>query len=487
MRQHASIRPAYDLSPHSIPLSDLWSVFTSDVVSVLTEETAVATFLASAATTTIPASATMVTTEVGVPISTITVDTTILRTSFVTVPVTTELPDSTTTSRAKPAPTDRSSRAQPTIGSSGRHASFTTSVNIKGPSTTPTLTLSFEPHRSIVAPSATVSPTISASHTVRKHAIIGGLSGSIAGLVLIGMLLCICIRRRRPPREDEDEVTNEKGLRPAIARKWSHLTTTTTIARPPPALSRASTPDLDGGLIRVSLEHWPRPFAHSESFRESVGPGRLRVTNPDPSRPATPHPRPSLESMGSFLKWHRSAIAAVLAGSNRSRASSVAGSSRNLQIPAISIEPSFSSESVTRNLPPPSFRSYPSVATLPTIQQLPPEDPFLTPPEEREEPEPVSPAKQHRPSIVPLQAAGRTLSHVGSALNPFRTKSNFAESVKSHAHSRNSFSTFSSAGDPFKLDRPSIYEGHTRMNDGNARTANELERHVFNRPLYEGT
>ena len=474
MREHQEFPPAHDLSPRSIPLSQIWSFITSEVGGAFTAGTATPTHPGGAASTS--AATAMV-----IPVSTITVDTTIVRTSFITVPVPTDTTKSCSTSCSSSTSLDPSSGGRLPIASNGHHTSppaITTGSALQG---SPSMTISLRTHQPVIAPSATASPTDSAAHSTQEHAIIGGLSGAIAGLVLIGVFLCYCVRRRRPPRDEEDELTDEKGLRPAIVRQWSQLTTSTTVARPMPAVSRGSTPDFDGGLIRMSLEHWPRPFAHNESFRESVGPGRLRVMNPDPSRPTTPLPRGSSESNGSFLKRQRSAIAAVLLGANRSRGSSVAGSSRrDLHVPAISVNPALSSESIAPYARTPSFRSYPSVNTLPIVLQQPPEDPFLTPPDERTESEhPTPEARPRRPRAAPLQAAGRTLSHISSMLNPFQSKTNFAESVKS---SRNSFLTFSSAGDPFKLDRPSIYEGN------GGRAASELERQPMPiRTTYEGT
>ena len=240
----------------------------------------------------------------------------------------------------------------------------------------------------------------------------------------------------------------------------------------------------------MSLEHWPRPFAHGESFRESTGPGQLRVMNPDMSKPTTPLPRTSNESDSSFLKRQRSAIGAVLFGGNRSRTNSYKGSlNQAAQVPTIAIDPALSTECIARTAPTPSFRSYSSVSSFPVVQQQPPDDPFLTPPDERDELGQSSPppSRARRPSLAPLQnaagAAGRTLSHLGSSLNPFRSKPEPAtETVKTV--SRNSISTFSSAGDPFKLDRPSIYEEYTSQGRGGSEFSRE---HIPNYCMYEGT
>ena len=447
MRSHENIRIRRELSPRSVPLEEIWSVLTSEVRELLSQR---------ASTATVPTSGAMITT-------TVTVDTTIVR----------------TVTAFSPKKTSHKSTSLPSTTKHGQHTSLSAIVT-KSPTTNTHSTRTLGTNESLTTPSATNNPTAS-HHNHHRTAIIGGLAGTIAGLVLIGILICFCLRRRRRKRDNHESI-NEKGLRPVLASKWSQLTAKKEPTAPPRAMSRSSTPDFDGGLIRVSLDNWPRPFAHGEGLRESMGPGQLRVTNPDPSRPTTPLPRGSSESIGGFLKQQKSTIAAVLLGANRSRQNSFASSpNKGVNIPAISVDPASSTEHVARNTPAPSFRSYPSVSTLPVVQSRPPEDPFLTPPDERDEMS--AEARPRRPSANPVQtvagAASRTLSHVGSALNPFRTKSNAAESVRSY--SRRSVSTFSSAGDPFMLDCPSLH-AHS------GRTANDFERQPIPEwRVYEGT
>ena len=483
------------LYPRSLPLGKIWSVFTSEVGSILTQATNTATD--GAGTTTSPVPVTMITTRIPVPVLTTTVDTTIVRTSYITVHTTAVVPIPHT----QPTKCQDSASCEPTATNTGgehtsipngnKHTSLSGIITRKTSlqtTTTPGIK-SYQTEQSVTAPSATSSPPISHDQPASdKHAIIGGLSGAIAGLVLIGALITFFLRKRRRRRRDEEaESMSEKGLRPILARKWSELTSKRSTIGAAPAVSRGSTPDLDTGVIRVSMDHWPRPFAHGESFRESMGPGRLRVMNPDPSRPVTPMPRGSSESVtGGFFKQPRTALAAFLG--NRSRGNSSSGTpNRDLQIPTIAVDPASSSDHIALPAPTPSFRSYPSVTSLPFVEQRPPEDPFLTPPDERDELS--NPPTPRRPGITPLQSAAgvasRTFSHIGSALNPFRSMSNMAASMKSQ-QSRHSVSTFfssSSAGNPFQLDRPSVYEQSIA-----GREAGEEERPDVPRwTLYEGT
>lgn len=477
----------------SIPIAKIWSVLTSEVGGLFTEGTHSTTTDGSGHTTsTVPL--TMIRKEVPVPIRTTTVDTTIVETSFVTVHLTTQIP--------VPHPHPTSCKDSESCGQStttgDRHTTLPAIVT--GTASSPT-TSGVSPHQteqSASAAAATSGPTVSKNSSDQKHAIIGGLSGTIAGLVLIGALIIFFLRKRRR-RNDDDDVESrgsmsEKGFRPMVARKWSELTTRRSATLAEPVVSRGSTPDFDGGLIRVSMDNWARPYAHGQSFRESMGPRRLQVTNPDLSRPETPMRRSSDSNVaGSFLKQPRTAFAAFLGG-GRSRGTSTSGTpNRDANIPIIAVEPS--SGRGTPKAPTPSFRSYPSVSSLPMVEQQPPEDPFLTPPDERDELS--TPSTPRRPGATPLQtvagAATRTLSHLGSALNPFRSVSNLT--MKSQA-SRRSVATFfssSSAGDPFKLDRPSVYEQSLRRADsGNDRSlrwaGSESEPPEVPRlTMYEGT
>ena len=473
----------------SIPLGEIWTALTSEIGGIFTDNTDSTTD--GSGTTASPVTVTMITTNVPVPVHTTTVDTTLVKTSFVTVRLTTQIP-------APPPHTsqgeDPQSSKQSTTTTTREH---TTLPEIATRSTTSPTTSGSSPHhteQSATAPSSTSSPAVSSNNSDRKHAIIGGLSGAIAGLVLIGALIIFCLRKRR--RRDDDgesrESMSEKGFRPILARKWSEFTTRKSVPEAQPAVSRGSTPDFDGGLLRVSMDNWARPYANGQSFRESMGPRRLQVMNPDLSRPETPLRRSSDSNIaaGGFLRQPRTAFAAFLG--NRSRGNSATRTpSRDANIPTIAIQPVGSSGHGTPQGATPSFHSYSSVTSLPVVEQRPPEDPFLTPPDERDELS--TPSTPRRPGVTPLQSASKTLSHLGSALNPFRSKSNMT--MKSQA-SRRSVSTFfssSSEGDPFALDRPSVYERSLRRQGSeNNRSLRRAESdagqpEVPRWTMYEGT
>lgn len=513
----------------TVPLGALWSAWTSELGTLFSisntptatassASTTLALEMTTAAQVTVPATA-----QVTVPVSTVTVESTVLRTSYLTLQLTTGLVEtaqtfvtsiSTSTSSssilALEAPSssievsDPVSTGLPVASSTSRKTTLPAVVT-KG-SETQSASSVFVPFSSAAVPTVTSGPAPQPSNSPPTHAVAGGLSGAIAGLVLIGVLLCFYVRRRKGRREEEEDGDsfNEKGLRPAIARKWTQLTSKGT-PKPTPLIPQGTSPvtvDEEHHIIRMSTTHWARPFAQGrgEGYRESIGTSQLRVMNPDPARPTTPRLSSDTGAASSFLQRQRSALAAVLLSANRSRTSSRSNihQATNVPVPEITIDPILSREWLAPLNPDPSFKSYPSVTTLPVVQQQPPEDPFVTPPLEAADPR--AQQRPKRPTLAPLQsaagAASRTLSHIGSFLNPFRTQSGAAESVKTF--SRHSVSTLSSRlsrrytafSDPFDLDKPS-----ERGSAVPGYTASDMERgqslrptiYELNRTIYEGT
>ncbi|KAK0267004.1 hypothetical protein LTR35_016672 [Friedmanniomyces endolithicus] len=527
-------------SIQSIPYGAIWSAFTSEygVFTAELESSGTPAGVASPTDTFIMPTTAVVT----VPISTVTVQSTILQTAFVTVtsglvqPYSSSSTSSISTSSISTLRTSTSQliAPQPTLSlpspsSTGPSASFVPVVTQSSASapTTTSYTESLENNSPAteaptaistaaptVAPSAastaalvtaSASAAVGAPHYLQRHAVVGGVTGAIASFVLIGALLFFCFRRRRRRTQDDESnahrhVHDEKGIRPTMKRKWTEMTGRGT-PQPTPQLPQSSPP------VTVDEEH------------HIIRMSKLRVVNPDASRPVTPRlssdtagsflgrlqhlgpsrpTTPRSDTASSFLKKQRSALAAVLLTANRSRASSrsnIHTQDPTPHIPEIIFDPALSRECIAPSARPPSFRSYLSATSLPIVQQRPPEDPFLTPPDEKDE-EASSPPRQRptRPTLAPLQsaagAATRTLSHLGSAmLNPFRTRSVVETTTavpSGGARSPSSVSTWSSRlsqrntgfSDPFDLDKPSV-RGSTA-----AYAARDLERGKI---LYEGT
>ncbi|KAK5757474.1 hypothetical protein LTS12_012432 [Elasticomyces elasticus] len=530
----------------SVPFGAIWSALTSQY-GAFTAEFGPATNMPTAVVT--------------VPYSTVTVQSTILQTAFVTVTtglaqseINTHSSLSSTPTTLDPVPITTptsSTRRSLTLSSTFQSSASQSSVahisaplppaasTASPPATLPavivssvssvdgagSLTVSLETHRPVTTASATASSSAitATSRLTQKHAIIGGLSGAIASFVMIGAILFFCLRKRRR-RNEVDEISvqhedmDEKGFRPTLKRKWTELTSKGT-PKPTPQLPPTSSPitiDEEHHIIRMNTQHWARPYAlgHGEGYRESVGPGQLRVTNPDTSRPVTPGrtssdtnvsflgrlqylgasrpTTPRSDTAGSYLGKQRSRLAAVMLTANRSRTSSRSNihDATPPRIPEIVIDPQLSRECIAPQARTPSLRSYKSATSHPYVQQHPPEDPFLTPPDERDETtaqhQTTEQQRPARPSLAPLQSAARTLSHIGSVLNPFsyRTTSVNKIAVPSVRNSTGSISTWSAGwsqrntgmSDPFDLDRPSVR--------GSNAPASDLER---GRTLFHGT
>ncbi|KAI7008117.1 hypothetical protein D0867_14461 [Hortaea werneckii] len=343
---------------------------------------------------------------------------------------------------------------------------------------------------SAVATNQSRSASPEANESPQKNVLIGGLSGTFAGLLLIGVLVAFCLRRRKTRNEDADSVSEKGNFRPALKRKWTELTGKGT-PKPTPQMPHDTpvTVDEDHHIIRMNTTHWARPFAQGqgEGFRESAGPAKLRVVNPDPSRPSTP--RISSETAGSFLKKQRTALAAVLANAGRSRSTSRLSGQPPPNVPEIIVDPALSSECIVHSPYNPPTRSTPSSTASPGTRRLSQGSSSMGLPSE---PAPSSPSQQQqpqqqpkRPGLKPLQSAGsaakRTLSHIGSILNPFRSPSNAEigpagpvvagprqHSLSTQSSSSDTCSSSSSRlssratitgttySDPFDLDRPSV-------------------------------
>lgn len=171
-----------------------------------------------------------------------------------------------------------------------------------------------------------VSPKGSSKHSA---AIAGGMTGSLAGVALLGLLFLFLFRRRkrRPLDNEKHEVTTEprmssssQALPSAIAAAGAPRHSDKSIV--PQRSPSGRPPIIDHNLIHMDLNHWDRPFAHEDPHpRDDSSP--LRLMNPDP----TPTPPIILTASSSvspennphrFLQRQRSALAAALLSVKRS-------------------------------------------------------------------------------------------------------------------------------------------------------------------------
>jgi hypothetical protein len=272
------------------------------------------------------------------------------------------------------------------------------------------------------------SDLISMSNS-RKQAIVGGLAGAIGAMIVIGILLCFCLRRRhRRGDDDEDEEDGLKSVKPAMTlatkpstvRLWNSLGRGET-ARSTPDISKPRTPSLvDGSLIRVSTEHWTRPFVRKEGMRESLEPAPLRVVNANSnntSRSSTPQE----ERPAGFVRKQRSALAAFIQDGARSESRNAVrrGPISYPKPQPMAHDPIYSSKAEVDNstAETQSVGSLPSDTSGPMVSQQPPEDPFYT------STTMLSTMEEVAPPMEPIKTdLTRTVSHFGKNANPFRTQ-----------------------------------------------------------------
>ena len=301
----------------------------------------------------------------------------------------------------------------------------------------------------------------------RKQAIVGGLAGAIGAMVLIGILLCFCLRRRhRRGDEEEDEEDGLKSVKPAMTlatkpstvRLWNALGRGET-ARSTPEISKPRTPSpVDGSLIRVSTEHWTRPFVRKEGMRESLEPAPLRVVNANSnsSRSSTPQE----ERPAGFVRKQRSALAAFIQDGSRSESrNAVRRGPISYPKPQPMVgDPVYSSKAEVDSVAETqSVGSLPSDTSGPMVSQQPPEDPFFT------STTMLSTMEEVAPPMEPIKTdLTRTVSHFGKNANPFRTQIVPSVALPPRVFSpTNAEFRVSDVGEP-KLPRASVTSNYSR-------------------------
>jgi hypothetical protein len=240
--------------------------------------------------------------------STTTVGTVIYMTSTHTVPTDTSIPTRVPTSAIQDTTSATStSAASSTSGATGSNGD--------------------KDHGSLL-----VSPAGSSRHSA---AIAGGMTSSLAGIALIGLLFLFLFRKRKRslPYHEKDGTAAEprmssssQALPSAVAAAGAarHSDRSANLA---PQRSRPDRlPVIDHNLIHMNVEHWDRPFAHEDPrLRDDGSP--LRLMNPDPTPTPPVFFRSSSTSMSpdttsgnphGFLQRQRSALSAALLSIKRS-------------------------------------------------------------------------------------------------------------------------------------------------------------------------
>ena len=294
----------------------------------------------------------------------------------------------------------------------------------------------------------------------RKQAIVGGLAGAIGVLVILGLLLCFCLRRRQK-RADEDDEDEEKDLKKPVKKPMTLGTKASTVrlwttlgrdtARSTPEISRPKTAaTIDGSL---ASEQWIHPAVRKEAMRGSLEPAPLNVVNFNAlnnalSHPSSRHSTPQQENeeqegKPGFIRKQRSALATLLQDGPRTNSRNavrrgpisfpnpVAGDpvySREAKVEESGVPAAVAvaaAEAVDEN----ESEAGDSVGSLPSdtsslmVVQQPPADPFfasttmLSTMEEVAPPMADSPSKQQQAPEL-----SRSVSHFGKNANPFRTQ-----------------------------------------------------------------
>lgn len=229
-----------------------------------------------------------------------------------------------TSTRTVPA---NSSTPQQVSTSAFQDTTSTTSTSAASSSAGPVAGKSGEGHGSIL-----ISPNGSSEHSA---VIAGGMSGSLAGIALVGLFFLFFFRRRnrRLPYQDKDGAAAEprmssssqalpSAIAAAGATRHSDRSAILTHQRSDPN----RLPVIDHNLIHMNLDHWDRPFAHEDPHLRDGG-SPLRLMNPDP----TPTPPVVLRTSSTsispdtgpnnphgFLQRQRSALTAALLSIKRS-------------------------------------------------------------------------------------------------------------------------------------------------------------------------
>ncbi|KEQ59441.1 uncharacterized protein M437DRAFT_56777 [Aureobasidium melanogenum CBS 110374] len=239
--------------------------------------------------------------------STTTVKTTVYITSTRTVPAASSTPQRVSTSAVQ-------------------NTTSTTSTSATSPSASVAAGQGGEGRGSLL-----ISPNGSSEHSA---VIAGGMSGSLAGIALIGLLFLLFFRRKkRLSYQDKDGAAAEprmssssQALPSAVAAAGAirHSDRSAIMARQGSNPERL--PVIDHNLIHMDLNHWDRPFAHEDPHLRDDG-SPLRLMNPDPTPTPPVNLRTSSTSISpdagpnnphGFLQRQRSALTAALLSIKRS-------------------------------------------------------------------------------------------------------------------------------------------------------------------------
>ncbi|KAI5270588.1 hypothetical protein E4T47_06020 [Aureobasidium subglaciale] len=166
-----------------------------------------------------------------------------------------------------------------------------------------------------------VSPEGSSNHSA---AIAGGMTGSLAGIALIGLLFLFFFRRRKRqiPYQEKDTVSGQPRMSSSSQALPIFLAAHSNRNRNRDKQDTAADrlPVIDHNLIHMDVGHWDRPYVHEDHhLHDNNSP--LRLMNPDPT-PTPPvvfrspsnslSPDTAPNNPHGFLHRQRSALTAAI-------------------------------------------------------------------------------------------------------------------------------------------------------------------------------
>jgi hypothetical protein len=289
----------------------------------------------------------------------------------------------------------------------------------------------------------------------RKQAIVGGLAGAIGALLILGLLLCFCLRRRQKRADDDED--EEDGLKKpvqkptALGTKASTVRLWTTLGRD----TSRSTSEISRPKTAATIdgtEYWTHPANRKKPTRGSLEPAPLNVVNANNngnaflvlSRSKTPQQEnEEEEGKPGFIRKQRSALATLLQDGARTNSRNAVRKGPVSYPNSVTGDPVYSSKAKVEDSR--EVSSIPeeeeeeegvegethSVGSLPSdtsslmVVQQPPADPFFTSTTMLSTMEEVAPPMDDSPSKQQQQQAelSRSVSHFGKTANPFRTQS----------------------------------------------------------------
>lgn len=292
----------------------------------------------------------------------------------------------------------------------------------------------------------TGSGEIAAGPVSMRAAVLGGVMGSMSAIAMLGLVALFFWKchRKRESKEPEKFLTGSFSFmqRSRTEEEWRDRGTPKL-----PEITVSTTPIIEDNLIRMSLAHWDRPYAHDDPFRDKDEELTLRVTNPDPIRSPSPLLPPN-DSPRRFMQRQRTALAAALANFKRTASSQ----SLAQNTPPRQASPMIADHlSQDLRIPPTALLAGSMLRTSQSqspevVSQKPPVEPFLHP--QSNTPRPIRPPIRHVASRTPSYN-DRPFTMLSSKAVETQSRSPSPDTLSFNSYSNRRYTDTS---DPFEID-----------------------------------